>query len=203
MKFYDTKLGPNPRRVRIFLAEKGIEIPMVQVDLAKSEQKSDEYRKINPLARTPSLVLDDGMVLTESVAICRYFEELHPTPPLFGEGALGKALVEMWQRRSELNFLMPTAMTFRHSHPAMAEMEKPQIPQIAETNRPRVLEYLEFLDTELSAHEFIAGDTFTIADITSLVAADFMRPARVQAPERLTNFARWYKAVSSRPSAKA
>ena len=203
MKLYDTKVAPSPRRVRIFLAEKGIEVPKVQVDLAKSEQKSADYAQVNPLQRTPSLVLDDGTVLTESVAICRYFEEVQPNPPLFGEGAVGKATVEMWQRRAELNFLLPTAMVVRHSHPAMAEMEKPQIREVAETNRPRVIEYLEFLDRELGAREFIAGDAYTIADITSLVAADFMRPAKVQAPENLKNFARWYKTVSSRPSAAA
>ena len=203
MKFYDTKLAPNPRRVRIFLAEKGIEVPSVNIDLAKAEQKSDDYATINPLQRTPALVLDDGTVLTESVAICRYFEETNPTPPLFGVGAVGKALVEMWQRRCELTFMLPTAMTFRHSHPAMAEMEKPQIPLVAETNRPRVLDFLTILDDALGKREFVAGDTFTIADITALVASDFMRPARIQAPESLTHFARWYKAVAARPSAKA
>lgn len=203
MKLYDTKVAPNPRRVRIFLAEKGIAVPTVQVDLAKSEQKNADYSQVNPLQRTPALVLDDGTVLTESVAICRYFEETNPAPPLFGEGAVGKATVEMWQRRSELNFLLPTAMAFRHSHPAMAEMEKPQIPEVAETNRPRVIEYLRFLDKELGTRAFVAGDTFTIADITSLVAADFMRPAKVRVPEELRNFARWYKAVSERPSATA
>lgn len=203
MKLYDTKVAPNPRRVRIFLAEKGIAVPTVQVDLAKAEQKNADYEQINPLRRTPSLVFDDGTVLTESVAICRYFEETNPNPPLFGEGALGKAIVEMWQRRAELHFLLPTAMAFRHSHPAMAEMEKPQIAQVAETNRPRVLEYLAFLDKELGTREYVAGNTFTIADITSLVAADFMRPARVQAPEEFKNFARWHRTVSSRPSATA
>ena len=203
MKFYDTKHGPNPRRVRIFLAEKGIEVPSVEVDLGKMEQKSADYSKINPLQRTPALVLDDGTVITESVAICRYFEELHPTPPLFGEGAVGKALVEMWQRRSELSFLLPTAMAFRHSHPAMAAMEVPQIPLVAETNKPRVTDYLEFLDKELGTREFMAGDNFTIADITALVAADFLRVARIKPGEHLANYARWYKTVSSRPSAAA
>ena len=107
MLLYDTKVAPNPRRVRIFLAEKGIEVPTTNVDLGKMEQKSDAYAKVNALQRTPALVLDDGTVITESVAICRYFEELQPEPALFGRGALGKALVEMWQRRMELSLLAP------------------------------------------------------------------------------------------------
>lgn len=203
VKFYDTKLGPNPRRVRMFLAEKGIDVPKVEVDLGKMEQKSEAYSRINPLQRTPALELDDGTVLTESVAICRFFEETNPEPPLFGVGPVGKAQVEMWQRRSELNFLLPTAMAFRHSHPAMAAMEVPQIAQVAETNKPRVLDYLEVFDRQLADNEFTAGDRFSIADITALCAADFMRLARIKAPECLGNFARWYKAVSSRPSATA
>lgn len=203
MKLYDTKHGPNPRRVRIFLAEKGIDVPRVEVDLAKMEQKTSDYARINPLMRTPALVLDDGAVLTESVAICRYFEEMHPTPPLFGEGALGRARVEMWQRRSELSFLLPTAMAFRHSHPAMAAMEVPQIPLVAETSKPRVLEYLEVFDQQLAGNEFAAGDTYSIADITALCAADFMRVARIKAPEGLVHFARWHKTVSNRASATA
>ncbi len=203
MLFYDTRLGPNPRRVRIFLAEKGIMVPKVEVDLGKMEQKGADYAKINPLMRTPSLVLDDGTVITESVAICRYFEEVQPAPPLFGEGAVGRAQVEMWQRRSELSFLMPTAMAFRHSHPAMAAMEVPQIPQVAESNKPRVADYLEVFDRQLADHEFVAGDKYSIADITALCAADFLRVARIKPGEHLVNFARWYKAVSNRPSATA
>jgi glutathione S-transferase len=203
MQFYDTKLGLNPRRVRIFLAEKGVDIPRTEVDLAKLEHRSEAYSRLNPLPRTPALVLDDGTILTESVAICRYFEELHPDPPLFGEGALGKAQVEMWNRRAELNFLVPTAMAFRHTHPAMAQMEVPQIPLVAETSRPRVLDYLAIFDDQLARHEFVAGDKFSIADITSLVAADFLRVARIKPPETLSNFARWYAAVSQRPSARA
>lgn len=203
MKLYDTKVGPNPRRVRIFLAEKGIDVPKVEIDLAKMEQKMEQYSRLNPLQRTPALVLDDGTVLTESVAICRYFEEIQPDPPLFGEGALGRAQVEMWQRRAELNFLLPTAMVYRHSHPGAAELEKPQIAQVADTNRPRVLEFLALLDKELAGREFLAGDRFTIADITALVAADFMRPSRLKIPEGAANVLRWHASVSSRPSARA
>jgi len=118
MKLYDTRTAPNPRRVRVFLAEKGIEIPDVQqIDLGRLEQKGEEFSRINPVQRTPALELDDGTILTESIAICRYFEELQPSPPLMGTDAKSKALVEMWQRRIELHFLMPVAMAFRHTHP--------------------------------------------------------------------------------------
>lgn len=203
MLLYDTKLAPNPRRVRIFLAEKKIVVPMKEVDLGKMEHKSDEYGRVNELQRTPSLVLDDGTVIAESVAICRYFEEIQPEPPLFGRGAVGRALTEMWQRRMELTFLLPVAMAFRHSHPAMAEMEVPQIPLIAETNRPRVLDFLRLLDNRLAQTRFVAGDDYSIADITGLVAMDFMRPAKIRAPDDLKNLARWYAEVSARPSAGA
>ncbi len=200
MKLYDSARAPNPRRVRIFLAEKGVAVPTEQVDLIKFEQKSEVFRALNPLERTPVLRLDDGTAIAESVAICRYFEELQPEPPLFGEGACGRALVEMWQRRAELNLLLPVLMTFRHSHPAMAKMEQPQIAAVAEMYRPRVLDFLTLLDSEVAQRPFLAGDQFSIADITALVAVDFLKPARIEMPD-LVDLKRWHKAVSSRPSA--
>lgn len=203
MLLYDTKLAPNPRRVRIFLAEKGIEVPTVQVDLGKMEHKQDEYSKVNELQRTPALVLDDGAIITESVAICRYFEETHPEPVLFGQGAVGRATVEMWHRRVELNLMMPTAMVFRHSHPAMAPLEVPQIAQVAETNKPRVVDFLRHLDRRLAETRWLAGDDFSIADIGGLVGMDFLRLARIAPPSELVNVARWHAELSARPSAKA
>jgi len=149
------------------------------------------------------LVLDDGTVLTESVAICRYFEELHPQPPLLGTDARDKAIVEMWNRRMEFNYLAPVAAAFRHTHPAMKEWEVPQLAEWGEINRPRAIAFLELLDTELANREFIAGDRYTIADITGMIAFDFMKPARIDRPEHLKNVMRWYTTVSSRPSAKA
>jgi glutathione S-transferase len=148
-------------------------------------------------------VLDDGGVISESMAICRYFEELQPEPPLMGNGPLGKAMVEMWQRRMELNLLFPVAQTFRHLHPAMKEMEKPQVAQWGEVNRPRVLTMLSLLDSELSGRPFIAGDAFSVADITAMVAVDFMKPAKIERPDNLPNLDRWYGEVSTRPSAGA
>lgn len=203
MKLYDGGKAPNPRRVRVFLAEKGIEVPTVPVDMGAMGHRSPEVTALNPLQRLPVLVLDDGTVLTESVAICRYFEELHPEPALFGRGALGRALVEMWQRRVELNLMMPVAHAFRHIHPAMKDWEVPQFPEFGEANKPKAVEFLELLDGELASREFVAGDAYSIADITGLIAVDFMKLARIALPEHLSHVRRWHAAVKARPSAEA
>jgi len=203
MKLYDSKFAPNPRRVRIFLAEKGITVPVEQIDIAKLEHKTREYAAINPLQRMPSLVLDDGSIITESIAICRYFEMLHPEPPLFGVDAKDAAIVEMWTRRMEFNFLAIIAAVFRHTHPAMKELEVPQVPAWGDANRPRIPWFLEMLDRELAAREFVAGDRYTVADITMQVAVDFMKPIRLSMPEEAANMKRWHAAVSARPSASA
>jgi glutathione S-transferase len=203
MKLYDSGRAPNPRRTRIFLAEKGISLPTEQVDIMKMEHKRPEYAAINPLQRMPSLVLDDGTVITESIAICRYFEALRPEPPLFGVGAKEVAQVEMWNRRCEINFMSNVAAVFRHLHPSMKELEVPQVPEWAEANKPRVTWFLGLLDRELGSREFIAGDRYSVADITALVSVDFMRPAKLEMPEGLGNIKRWHAAVSARPSAAA
>jgi len=203
MKLYDGGRAPNPRRTRIFLAEKGISVPTEQVDMMKMEHKTAEYAAINPLKRMPALVLDDGTVITESIAICRYFEALQPQPPLFGVGAKEIALVEMWNRRCELNLLFTIAHVFRHSHPAMKDLEVPQVAEWAEANKPRVAEFLTILDGQLKSNAFIAGERFSVADITALCAVDFMKPAKVPMPDGLANIARWHAAVSARPSTKA
>lgn len=203
MKLYDSKFAPNPRRARIFLAEKGISLPTEQIDIAARQHKTPEYAAINPLQRMPALVLDDGTIITESIAICRYFEMLHPEPPMFGVGPKDSALVEMWNRRAEINFFANVAAVFRHTHPAMKELEVPQVPAWADANRPRVAWFLEMLDGELANREFIAGDRYTIADITMQVAVDFMKPARLVMPEGVANVKRWHAAISARPSAGA
>lgn len=203
MRLIETAGAPNPRRVRIFLAEKGIEIPTEQIDLGALEHKKPGFLALNPMQRVPVLVLDDDTVLSESVAICRYFEELHPQPPLMGRDPLDKARVEMWQRRVEFNLLRIIMHVFRHTHPKMAEREVPQVPAWAEANRPRVRETLKFLNGELARRSFIAGEAYTIADITALVAIDFMKPARLERPPEFVHLARWYEDVSGRPSAKA
>jgi glutathione S-transferase len=149
------------------------------------------------------LLLDDGSAIAETVAICRYFEETKPTPALFGSGPEGRARVEMWNRRMELGLLFSVAQAFRHLHPAMANLEVPQVAAWGEANKPRALEVLAFMDEELGKQRFIAGNDYSIADITALVAVDFMKPARIQRPPGLDNLARWYGDVSARPSAKA
>jgi glutathione S-transferase len=203
MKLYDAGRAPNPRRVRIFLAEKGVTVPVVSIDLARLEHKAPAYVAVNPLQRTPALELDDGTVISESIAICRYFEELHTEPPLFGTGALERARVEMWQRRLEFGLLGTVAAVFRHLHPAMAEMEVPQVAAWGETNKPRVIEFLRFLDGELADRRFIAGDRFSVADITGLVGLDFMKPAKLSLPDELANVRRWHAELAARPSAQA
>ena len=203
MKLYDSRLAPNPRRTRIFLAEKGVAIPTEQVDMVAMQHKTPEYTAINPLQRMPALVLDDGTIITESIAICRYFEMQHPDPPLFGVGPKDAAIVEMWNRRAEINFFSNVAAVFRHLHPAMKELEVPQVPAYAEAMRPRAGWFLEFLDKELASREFVAGDRYSVADITTLVAVDFMKPARLAMPEGANNVKRWHAAVSARPSARA
>ena len=203
MKILETRAAPNPRRVRIFLAEKGIEVPFEQVDVMQGGSRSPEFTALNRFQRVPVLVLDDGVAIAETVAICRYFEELQPEPALFGRGALGRAAVEMWNRRMDLGLLLSVAQAFRHLHPAMVKLEVPQVSAWGEANKPRALEILKIMDAQLANHRFLTGDQYSIADITALVAVDFMKPARIERPPGLQNLARWYAEVSMRPSAKA
>lgn len=202
MKLYDGGRVPNARRVRIFLAEKGISVPAESVNLGTMEHKSAAFSAINPLHRVPVLQLDDGTILTESIAICRYFEEIQPLPALFGTGARERALVEMWQRRLELELFFPVAHAFRHLHPAMAGYEVPQVAAWGEANRDRVGVYLAQFDADIAGKTFVTGEVFTVADITGLVAVDFMKAARIALPEGLANVRRWHETVSARPSAK-
>ena len=203
MKLYDGGRAPNPRRVAIFLAEKNIEVPKISVDMAALEHKSEAILQRNPMARLPILELDDGTCISESVAICRYFEELQPEPPLFGTGAEGRALVEMWNRRIEFHYLLPVGFAFRHIHPAMKTWEIPQVPEWGEVNKPKALDFLAFMEKELADRTYVTGKEFTIADITMMIAFEFMKPARIICPEELTHVWRWYRQVSARPTAKA
>jgi glutathione S-transferase len=203
MKLYDGGRAPNPRRVRVFLAEKGINVPTEQVNLGALQQRTPEYTAVNPMQRVPALVLDDGTVIAESMAICRYFEAMQPAPPLFGRGALQSAQVEMWSRRAELHLLFPVASVFQHLHPAMSQMVVPQVPDWGEANKPRIFDFLGFLDRELVNRGYIAGDQYTVADITALIAVDFMRVSRLAVPDELVNVRRWHTSVSGRPSAAA
>ena len=202
MKIYDDKLAPNPRRVRVFLAEKGIDVPYEQVSIMKGQHKTPEFRKKSPLSQLPALELDDGTVITETVAICRYFEELHPEPPLMGTTPLEKAQIEMWQRRMELSVMMPVAMSFRHTFPGFAALEN-QIKEWGELNKERALGAFKWLDKQLAGKQFVAGDKYTIADITGLCTVDFAKFAGIEIPEDCQNLKAWYERVAARPSAKA
>jgi glutathione S-transferase len=202
MKLYDSKMAPNPRRVRIFLAEKGIQVPDDQVDLAKAQNRSPEFLKINPMGGVPVLQMDDGTNLAESVAICRYFEETHPEPRLMGVDARDKAEVEMWQRRMELNLFSTVTGCFRNT----SEFFKgriPQVPEYGEVCRQAAERAFGMLDGFLADRKFIAGERYTIADITALVAVDFSKLIKLRVSPEQKNLARWHEAVSSRPSAKA
>ena len=203
MKLYDSKLAPNARRVRIFLAEKGMSVPMVDMDLARLDQKTTAFSVLNPFQTVPVLELDDGEVISESAAICRYFEELRPEPPLFGVGALERARVEMWHRRLELQLFFPIAQAYRHTHPAAKVLEPHQIAEWAELNRGRALRAMTVVDEALRERPFVAGDRFSIADILGLVALDFIKPARITIPENLLNLRRWRETLAARPSALA
>jgi glutathione S-transferase len=203
LKLYNSNFAPNPRRVRIFLAEKGLSIPRVEVDLAKLEHKTAEFSALNPFQTIPVLELDDGTIISESIAICRYVEELHPEPNLFGATPLERAAVEMWQRLLEWRLLLPIAQVMRHSHPHMAKMEEPQVADWAAANRPRALLNMQIFDGVLRSRSFIAGDRFTVADITGLVALDFTRPARIAIPPELVHLNRWRNELTARPSATA
>ncbi|MBV7257085.1 glutathione S-transferase family protein [Pacificimonas sp. WHA3] len=210
MRLYNMKAATNPRRVRIFLAEKGVEIPMVDIDIMSGENRSDAYLAINPRGTLPALELDDGTVIDESVAICRYIEALHPEPPLFGTGALGQAQVEQWQRRVELDGFFNVAGIFRNIAPQFATRAAPgaapdtkQIPELAERSRALLPRFFSIVDAQLAEHEFIAGETYSIADITLFCTIGFARWVKIGIPDDCRNLNRWNEAMLTRPSAKA
>ena len=202
MKLYDARTAPNPRRVRIFLAEKGISVPIEQVDIVSAQNRSPEFRARNAMGTLPVLELDDGTTIAESVAISRYFEELQPDPPLMGTDAKDRAAIEMWQRRMEFELFLPITQVFRNGH-AFFKGRIPQVPEYGEVCRKHAEQRLEWLDGVLADRPFVAGERYTIADITALCAIDFGRVSNIRVTPEQPNLARWHAAVSSRPSAKA
>jgi glutathione S-transferase len=202
MKLYDTATAPNPRRVRIFIAEKGLDVPVEQVDLNGKQNHTPEFRKKNPLGAVPVLELDDGTSIAESVAICRYFEGVKPDPPLMGVDAKDRAVVEMWQRRMENEIFTPIAHVFVHTH-EWFKGRRAQVPEYGESCRTHALARMKWLDGELASRPFVAGDRYTIADITALVGIDWGRVTKTRMPAECTNLLAWHERVSSRPSAKA
>jgi glutathione S-transferase len=209
MKFHDCKTAPSPRRVRIFLAEKGIEIESVQVDLGAGEQFSEAFRKLNPDCVVPVLELDDGSCLSEVIAICDYLERQYPEPPLFGRNDVEHATVLMWNTKIEQQGLLGMMDAFRNSVKGLAgrALTGPesyeQIPELAERGRKRVLQFFRRLDGQLEGREFVCGDFFSVADITALAVVDFAARGKIPVPEDAANLKRWYAAISARPSASA
>ena len=203
MKLYDSYRAPNPRRVRWFMAEKGIDdIEVVNLNVFEGEHRKPDYLAKAGLPNVPALEMDDGTCITESVAICRYLESVYPEPNMFGRDPKETAIIEMWTRRVEMLVSTPLMLTVRHSHPALAALEK-QVPEVAETNRRGAERALKVLERRLGESEFIAADRVTMADILAATAIDFSRMAKFSVPEEFANVRRWYEAMMARDAAKA
>ncbi len=209
MKLYDFTQAPNPRRVRMFLAEKGIKVPTEQVNVREMVQYAAAFQAVNPYAMVPVLELDDGTYIGESVAICRYVEEIHPEPPLMGIDARDKAIVEMWNRRAEHDGLMAVSETVRNLLPLFEDRALPgtrgvpQIPALVERGRASAARFFEHIDVRLGDSEFLAGPRFTIADITAWIATTMAARGEISVPEDRINVKRWFDVIAARPSAQA
>ncbi|MBA1148414.1 glutathione S-transferase [Ectothiorhodospiraceae bacterium WFHF3C12] len=210
MLLYTCKTAPSPRRARMFIAEKGIEVPMQEIDLRSGEHFSDDFRRKNPYATVPTLELDDGTCISESDAICTYFEALQPEPALMGTDPKSRALVSMWNRRVEFDGYLAVAEGFRNKVSAFKDRAMPgkhpvpQVEALADRGAQRYRDFLEDLDQRLGESEFVAGDSFSLADITAFVTVEFAKGAlKIEPGADQANIARWHAAVSSRPSAQA
>lgn len=202
MLLYHDRRAPNPRRVRMFLAEKNVAYDTVEVSIAARENERAEFGTKNPLHLLPVLELADGKVLRESMAICRYIEELHPEPNLFGRTAWERAVIEQWNRHAELELLWPIGQIFRNSH-AFWQGRIKQAPEFAAIMRELATDRLGWFDRELAAREYIAGDRFTVADITALCGIDFGKVSDLRLGPQWPNLSAWYARITARPSAKA
>ncbi|MEN8721329.1 MAG: glutathione S-transferase family protein [Alphaproteobacteria bacterium] len=202
MKLYEFAPAPNPRRVRQFLAEKGVEVERIAVDMLGGAHKTPAFRAKSPLAQLPVLELDDGTYLTESIAICRYFEGLHPTPPLFGADLQAQAVIEMWNRRVEFGITAPAIYLLRHTSEILAHLQEQDEGEAAR-HRQRLLDGLSFLDGELAVREFVSPTGFSVADITAFVGLDFTLHGTFEIPADMTNVKRWYDMMKARPSSSA
>jgi glutathione S-transferase len=206
MKLYVSSYAPNPRRVAMFIAEKGITgIESVSIDLTTNEHKSESYRAKNPMAKTPALELDDGRVLAESRAICTYLEGLYSEPNLMGVDAEERAFIEMADRRAEMHLLLGIAHCVRHTHPALAGLEQPQFPDYGSSQGEKMRESAAWFDAVLATQPFIAGARFTVADITAFCALEFARGLMKYKPgnEGLVHLQAWRDRIAERPSAQA
>jgi glutathione S-transferase len=209
MKFYDCATAPSPRRVRIFLAEKGITLPTVQVDLRNGEQFTPAFRAINPDCTVPALALDDGTVIADAVAICSYLEELHPEPALIGATPQERAVVTALNRQIERDGFFAAMDALRNTAKGLKDRALPgpynyeQIPELAERGRARLGHFFDAMNARLADREFVVGDRYTIADISTLALTDLAGWVKIVIPESHVHMRRWYAAVSGRPSAKA
>ena len=209
MKFYDYAAAPSPRRARIFMAEKGVDIDAEQVDLAVKAQFEDAYRAVNPRCTVPALVLDDGTVLSDNVAIARYLEEVFPEPPLLGTDPVEKALVAEWMSRAEAEGLLAVAEALRNRSEFFKDssitgpQRYAQVPELVERGRARAEAFFVELDARLADHAYLAGDRFSAADIAAFVFVDFAGWIKLTPPDGLAHLKRWYEAVAARPSARA
>ncbi|TNE41007.1 MAG: glutathione S-transferase family protein [Alphaproteobacteria bacterium] len=203
MKLYDTPMAPNPRRVRIFIAEKGITIPTVDINLMKGEHRQPEYRNLVPNGRVPALELDDGKVLCESIAICRYLESLYPEPNLMGKDALEIAEIEMWTRRMEFELMMPVASAFRHVHPAGAKLET-QFKDFGLSMKKVGERSFAYLNKVLAERPYIAGDRYTIADISAICTVQFgAAVSDIHVKEDQPHLKRWADEMAARPAVQS
>jgi glutathione S-transferase len=204
MKLYNAAMpAPNPRRVRIFLAEKGAALDVIDVEMLKREHKEPAHLARNSLGQLPTLELDDGTMLSETVAICRYLESIYPEPSMFGRSALEQAQVDMWTRRVELQLGTPAGMFWRHAHPFTARLVIPQYKEFGESNRTLYERALSWLDGELKGREFVATSDYTIADICLLSLVDFAAWIGLPGPDSLPNLKAWHERVRARPSSSA
>ncbi|MFM0062362.1 glutathione S-transferase family protein [Paraburkholderia aspalathi] len=207
---YESKGSPNARRVRVFIAEKGIEIARRAIDLGSKEQFSDAFKAVNPRMQVPALQLADGTVITEVLAIWRYLEEAYPHKPLLGTTSKDKALVTMWERRAELDGFAPVMEAVRNALPGLkgralsGPHDYEQIPALVERSKQRVSNFFADFNARLESAPFVAGDEFSAADITTLVTVDFAANAlKMPIPESHQSFRRWYESISSRPASSA
>lgn len=201
MKIYDTKTAPTPRRVRMFLAEKGIEVEYVQIDIVGGENLSAEMRTKNPLGKVPILELDDGTCISEANAICQYFEALQPEPALYGRDPLSKGIIGQWQQRAELYLFMQVGMCFQHTTGYFKDRMNP-IPEYGKEAGINAQKFLHVLDQHLADNQFLAGEQFSVADITAFIAIDFARVVKIRILPEQVNLQRWYDAIKQRPSAQ-
>jgi glutathione S-transferase len=206
LTFYDCATAPSPRRARILLAEKGVPVETVLVDLRSGEQFGDAYRRINPQCTVPALRTEEGVVLTDNAAITAYLEALRPEPCLLGRTPLAKAEIASWNWRAEFEGLLAVAEALRNSSPAMAKRalpgpkDYPQIPELAQRGLTRVQDFFEMLDARLAGRDWLAAGMFSVADITAAVAVDFARVVKVKPGEQHPHLQRWRAAMAQRPS---